>query len=205
MRYKGKLIEWHDEQGYGFIEPIAVSDGKPVFLHIKSFRQRGPRPLVGCLLEYELARDAQGRLQAYSVNYVRSRKAAQNNIKQASKGSDVWHNWLMITYLVYLLALVMVGKLHAWILAVPFVLGLITYIAYSRDKHAAKHGGWRTPETTLHLLALLGGWCGAIMAQRQLRHKTVKAEFRHMFWMTVIFNIAGITAWALWGKLFLVG
>ena len=34
-----------------------------------------------------------------------------------------------------------------------------------------------TPERTLHLLALLGGWPGAILARRRFRHKTMKVPF----------------------------
>lgn len=198
MRYKGKLIEWHDEQGYGFIAPIAVPDDKPVFLHIKSFKQRGPRPLVGCMLEYELAKDAQGRLQAYRVSYVRGSKAAQQ-ASASPTDKDGWQHWLIVVYAAYLLALMMVGKLPHWVLAVPVVMGLITYVTYSMDKRAAKQGSQRTPENTLHVMALLGGWCGALLAQRVLRHKTVKPEFRQVFWLTVMLNIAGVTAWALWG------
>lgn len=42
---------------------------------------------------------------------------------------------------------------------------LITFFAHDTDKKRASRNAWRTPETTLHLLALFGGWPGALAAQ----------------------------------------
>lgn len=35
------------------------------------------------------------------------------------------------------------------------------------------------------------GWPGALLAQQFLRHKSTKAEFRSVFWTTVVLNVAG--------------
>jgi uncharacterized membrane protein YsdA (DUF1294 family) len=67
----------------------------------------------------------------------------------------------------------------------------VTFMAYALDKSAAQRGTWRTKETTLHLLALVGGWPGALLAQQLLRHKSSKTQFRHVFWATVLINVAG--------------
>jgi uncharacterized membrane protein YsdA (DUF1294 family) len=67
-------------------------------------------------------------------------------------------------------------------------LNLITLIVYYLDKSAAKNNSWRTPEKTLHILALLGGWPGALLAQRLFRHKSKKTSFQGVFWLTVILN-----------------
>jgi len=45
------------------------------------------------------------------------------------------------------------------------------------------------------LLALAGGWPGALLAQQLLRHKSTKVEFRKVFWGTVIINVAGFALW----------
>lgn len=76
-------------------------------------------------------------------------------------------------------------------------LNLLTFALYARDKHAARTGQWRTPENTLHLLSLLGGWPAAWVAQRVLRHKTSKASFQVMYWLTVAGNLACVAAWVL--------
>ena len=74
------------------------------------------------------------------------------------------------------------------------IISVITFGIYAIDKYAAKRNTRRTPEKTLHLLALLGGWPGALLAQQLLRHKTIKQEFRVVFWGTVIANLAVVSA-----------
>lgn len=71
-------------------------------------------------------------------------------------------------------------------------MSLVTFIVYAMDKAAARAGRWRTSEATLHLFALAGGWPGALMAQRWLRHKSSKRQFRVVFWATVWLNLAGL-------------
>jgi uncharacterized membrane protein YsdA (DUF1294 family) len=71
-------------------------------------------------------------------------------------------------------------------------LSVITFVVYAIDKSAARRKGQRTPERTLHLLSLAGGWPGALLAQRWLRHKSAKASFRRVFWVTVAVNVMGL-------------
>ncbi len=71
-------------------------------------------------------------------------------------------------------------------------INLVTIFAYWKDKKAAMRGNWRVPEMQLHTLELLGGWCGAYMAQKMFRHKTKKKSFRAMFWLMLVFQVAFI-------------
>jgi uncharacterized membrane protein YsdA (DUF1294 family) len=48
----------------------------------------------------------------------------------------------------------------------------------------------------LHFVGLIGGWPGALLAQGMFRHKSKKMEFQSVFWVTVVFNCAGL-AWLL--------
>jgi uncharacterized membrane protein YsdA (DUF1294 family) len=75
------------------------------------------------------------------------------------------------------------------------------WTAYGLDKRRASSGGRRVPERTLHLLALLGGWPGALLGQRRFRHKTQKVSFRIVFWVVVVLHVAavGAAAYALVG------
>lgn len=70
------------------------------------------------------------------------------------------------------------------------LLSLLSFLIYALDKSAARAGRQRIPENTLHLLALSGGWPGALIAQQVLRHKSSKLAFRIVFWLTVCLNIA---------------
>ena len=82
MRDQGRLVEWFDDKGYGFIQPNDEAKDR-VFLHIKDFAQKGPRPLVGCALEYVVQLDAQGRFKAKQVTYLKA-----NQAKKSSKVSN---------------------------------------------------------------------------------------------------------------------
>ncbi|ACG77214.1 cold-shock DNA-binding domain protein [Phenylobacterium zucineum HLK1] len=80
--------------------------------------------------------------------------------------------------------------LLAWIAGAS----LAAFAAFAADKRAAVRGERRTPETTLLLLAAIGGSPGAIAAQQILRHKTRKEPFRSLLWSVA----AAQAAAALW-------
>jgi uncharacterized membrane protein YsdA (DUF1294 family) len=74
--------------------------------------------------------------------------------------------------------------------AAYLAMSLACFIVYALDKSAARKGERRTPESTLLILGLFGGWPGAVLAQQWLRHKTVKQPFRQLFWFTIVANVA---------------
>jgi len=81
------------------------------------------------------------------------------------------------------------------------VMSVVAFVAYGIDKRAARGGGRRISEATLLILGLLGGWPGALLAQRRFRHKTRKQPFRTLFWLTVVANVALVVAgWMLLGR-----
>jgi uncharacterized membrane protein YsdA (DUF1294 family) len=81
------------------------------------------------------------------------------------------------------------------IAAIYAAASAIAFIAYGVDKRAARRGGRRIPESTLHALSLGGGWPGAFAAQQLFRHKTRKQPFRTVFWLTVAVNLLLLTGW----------
>ncbi|MGJ8595092.1 DUF1294 domain-containing protein [Sulfitobacter sp.] len=56
-------------------------------------------------------------------------------------------------------------------------VNLIAYRAFANDKRKAINKEQRTSEKTLLFWASIGGWIGAKIAQRRLRHKTYKQPF----------------------------
>lgn len=102
--------------------------------------------------------------------------------------------WGAALFLAILGAFVLAGRLPSLVLLVYGVMSGLTLLVYWLDKSAAKSNSSRTPEKTLHMLALFGGWPGAMIAQQLLRHKTSKAEFRAVFWMTVAINILALAS-----------
>uniref|UniRef100_Q0HSN8 Cold-shock DNA-binding domain protein n=1 Tax=Shewanella sp. (strain MR-7) TaxID=60481 RepID=Q0HSN8_SHESR len=97
---------------------------------------------------------------------------------------------LALVFLAMLIGAAWWHMLPIAIVGLYLLLSLCTFIAYAFDKSAARKGRWRTKESTLHLMSLLGGWPGALFAQQLLRHKSVKAAFRQLFWLTVVTNLA---------------
>ena len=59
------------------------------------------------------------------------------------------------------------------------ILNFVTMLVYGIDKFKAKKGKWRIPESTLLLLAVLGGSIGAWLGMRVWRHKTQHKKFNY--------------------------
>lgn len=79
-------------------------------------------------------------------------------------------------------------------LGIVLVMFLVSFAAYGFDKKQSLHGGRRVPESTLQILAFLGGWPGAMFAQRHFRHKTKKTSFLLVFWFIVMLHLATVGA-----------
>ena len=99
---------------------------------------------------------------------------------------------LAVGFYAVLVLIAAMGNLSWSIVGWYALIGVVTYLVYAKDKQAAQKGTWRTPESTLHLLSVLGGWVGAMMAQNYLRHKTKKPEFRLAYYLTVLVNLAAL-------------
>lgn len=191
MRHQGKITTWKDEQGFGFISPN--QGGPEVFAHIKSFANRQRRPEAGQIVTYEQGRDGQGRLQATQIEFVGSPQKMR--ARQAS-GPSRLPLAIAGIFLAFIALSTLTGKLPPAVLGLYIGASLAAFIAYASDKSAARQGGWRTPENTLHLLALIGGWPGALIAQNRLRHKSRKTSFQLLFWASVLANCSALGLWS---------
>ena len=134
------------------------------------------------------------------VNGNRRRSAPRMNPRRASASESPasWGALFVLVYGALLGAAVWSGRLPALVLGIVPGLSLLTFFAYALDKNAAQTGRWRTKESTLHLLALAGGWPGAWAAQRLLRHKSSKQSFLIVYRATVVIHCAAVLAWVFW-------
>lgn len=188
MRFEGRLTRWDDARGFGFIEPDQGGDA--VFVHVKAILDRGGRPQPGLRYSFEIEPGPQGRKRALNVRPLR----AARPIAPRRTASTPWGTATLFVLPGFLGLYLLVAALWlppAWLALAYLAASLVTFAAYALDKAAAARRDRRTPENTLHLLALAGGWPGALLAQQWLRHKSVKADFRATFWATVVLNVTG--------------
>jgi uncharacterized membrane protein YsdA (DUF1294 family)/cold shock CspA family protein len=189
MRYLGRILDWNDAKGFGFVEPNGGGDR--AFVHVRAFERQGRRPAPGDLIAYAVQRDAKGRLNASAIRFAGVQAVRERRVRNRFPRKAI---------AILAAAALLVGwLLHKLPLEVVFVYAILSGIAfflYAFDKSAAGHGRQRVPENTLHALALFGGWPGALLAQEVFRHKTSKAEFQRVFWITVVVN-GGVLAWLL--------
>lgn len=171
QEHTARVVEWHADKGFGWLQ----FDDKRLFLHRRDFSRWHHTPRVGEEIRFNWGLD--DKLRACAQNAVQTREVAD----------------LSLIGLCFLGALLVppayawrqVG-LELWMLAAYIcTMSLITYVAYRSDKRKARMDAWRTPEWQLHLLELAGGWPGAWVAQRRLRHKCSKGFFQFEFWLII--------------------
>ncbi|MFZ6690162.1 DUF1294 domain-containing protein [Undibacterium sp. SXout20W] len=84
------------------------------------------------------------------------------------------------------------------ILAAYYVLvSFLCFLCYRSDKYAARAHRRRIPEWHLLIWSLLGGWPGALIAHRFLRHKSSKSIYLLKFWLIVILHLS-LVAGSVW-------
>jgi uncharacterized membrane protein YsdA (DUF1294 family)/cold shock CspA family protein len=185
MRHQGRITKWKDEQGFGFITPM--DGGEQVFVHIKSFSSQQRRPVGNETVTYEISSDERGRTRAEHVEFIGAGPAIPTRGGTGLFGLPVF-------FLMFVAASVFAGQLPFVVFGLYVVASAVTFLAYAHDKSAARKDQWRISESTLHVLSLIGGWPGAFVAQKLLRHKSKKQSFRIVFWTTVVVNCIGL-AW----------
>lgn len=189
MRSKGKLVKWDNNKAFGFI--ALNNTGEHVFIHKTAFSNRERIPQINDLITFSLMKDKQGRNCASEATF-----SGEKYKKKKAKRKNKFTFYCAIAFLGSMLLAMLKGFIPINLVIAYFGIGLVTFISYYLDKVKAQRKAWRTPESTLHVLALAGGWPGAAIAQHTLRHKSQKKEFRIIFWLTVIINCASL-AWLM--------
>jgi uncharacterized membrane protein YsdA (DUF1294 family)/cold shock CspA family protein len=182
MRFAGRITEWNDEKGFGFVVPNG--GGTRVFLHISQFQGRSRRPVVGDLISYLPVVDDRGRSNAQQIRPVGMKVQA---VRRPSRVSRAALGGGALTFASVAYAS---GALPLLLLGIYLGASALSYLMYGWDKSAAQNDRRRVPEGNLHLADLLGGWPGALIAQQRFRHKTKKQSFLFVFWLTVFINLA---------------
>ena len=218
MRKQGTIARWDAARGFGFIR--GQTSGADVFFHLRDVRG-GLQPREGTVVTFEeihvggkgpraMAIEAMSAERGLTSSPARSRTEKKDTPQRrpqkqaaASAAGPGFGPMLLISmaYGGLMLWAVWRSLLPWWTLPASFVLNLLTFWVYWADKRAAQTGQWRTPENTLQLLALAGGWPGAWLAQQVLRHKSSKQSFRNIYWLMVLLHGLLVWAWLFWPPL----
>lgn len=201
MRYVGRIRDWNDAKGYGFVEPNG--GGERAFVHVRAFERKGRRPIDGDLVSYVVQRSgargsSAGRINAAQVRYAGASWLSRREAPAPGATARWPRRSLAVMSLAGIGAAWGMGAIPDALVALYALMSLFAIAMYKRDKSAARSGRRRTPETTLHAVALLGGWPGALLAQGLFRHKSSKGSFQRVFWATVLANLVAV-AWLLGG------
>lgn len=198
MNREGTIVRWEADRGFGFVRSPSTS--ADVFFHIRDFRGGSTAPAEGLQVRYEeihVGGKGPRAMAVMPLDYVDPRRPPpaqpQRRMPDGKRPPPPPHVAVEMRAMLLLVpAYIVVLVWAAWTqrLAVPVtlaapLLSVLTFYLYWRDKFAAQRNAWRTPENTLHVASLLGGWPGAWLAQRLLRHKSAKESFRQVYWATV--------------------
>lgn len=198
MSVQGTIHRWDADRGFGFIRRPNQRDA---FVHVRDVH--GVVPAEGVRVEFsEIQVEGKGP-RAVDVRPVPGTGAdpyperaqsrpGRGDRRSRGRAGSVVAIILMTAWIATLAWGLSTERVPIWLLGAFLLLNLITYAVYARDKRAARQGTWRTSEAALHLLAVLGGWPGAWLAQHRLRHKSVKQDFRVVYWLTVLVNCAAV-------------
>ena len=192
MRWSGRLHDWNDARGFGFVTPNG--GGERAFVHIRAFARAHRRPVDGDLLNYAVEVDGRGRRNAVAVRFA---DAPAPVAPPPRRTKPFRATGFAALFALALPATGAIGLLPWKVAGVYAAASAVLYFVYLGDKAAAQRGGRRTPESTLHGLALVGGWPGAAFAQQHFQHKRSKDEFVGTYVATIVLNLTGLVAFAV--------
>jgi len=189
MRYKGHIKTWDNKKGFGFIKP--ADGGSTVFVHISGIKNRKAPLQIDEEVSYTLTKDPEGRFLAENVLRYIDKTPSISNIRIITIACLI----TLTFYSLFIFTKIPIEKFIS-ILVVYFILSIITFKTYKFDKLSAIDNQRRVPEKNLHLLSIIGGWPGAMLAQEILRHKSKKQPFKSLFWLGVVINF-GLLAYVI--------
>lgn len=186
MRVQGTITKWKEDKGFGFIAPDG--GGPDIFLHVNGLLRRSRQPQAGERVSFEIVSTLGGKTWAEQALLQ-----GESDPRTRAVAMDVVLIGAALLFFASLVGLVLRHLLPLPVLGGYVGVSLLTFVVYRFDKSAAEYNDWRTPEHRLHTLSILGGWPGALVAQRLLHHKSKKRSFQVIFWATVVCN-AGLLA-----------
>ncbi len=177
LRQRGRIVDWLDERGFGFIKSPDLRDR--VWVHVNDFVSGTVRPMVVDEVEFAVVEGRDGRPAAKQVQIASSTVGRQppNGGEAPTPLRVAVRLVAALFFLGFVLTCTLLQRLSPALLLIYAGAGLASAALYRLDKQAALRGEWRTPEFRLHAIDLAFGIVGGLIAQAAFRHKTSKPAF----------------------------
>lgn len=144
---KGKITQWRDDKGFGFIQP---NDGsEKLFFHVSSINTSARRPQIGDRVLYEAMRDSQQRLKAKSIVFEDVAKDSRSSLKKRPTSTEPpKKNFIdYVSILVTVISLITVGYEffrtnsleNSWPFGVPAVIAFFILSRQKKPKDKSFH------------------------------------------------------------------
>lgn len=197
--HEGKIKTWKEDKGFGFIYPN--NGGKDVFIHIRDLKHSNYKPRQGDCVCYQTVTDANGKTRAYDA-FIKGveltetyRKKTFKNLRPQQKNNREYLFGtipiLMLAAIPFIFSIILIIQHRNFIPFFAYLLSsLLIFFIYAIDKTKAHKNEWRVSEKTLHILEFLGGWPGALITQRAIRHKNKKTSFQIVFRLIIAIHLA---------------
>ena len=140
MTQRGRLTEWNDDRGFGFITPL--EGGPRVFVHVSAFPQGSRRPTESDLVTYSAGQDDSGRPRALEARFLVPTRPVGHVMPKRSPAPSSRPGLLVLASVVLLLMAGVVGIALA-------TAGLLRDSATSQPVSARVADGTSTPAPAL--------------------------------------------------------
>lgn len=195
MPQQGRLVDWNDARGFGFIR---AEDGERVFVHISAIRSPSRRPEIGDTMRFVPGFSSSGRIEAKSVQIVGAAAdpAAPRPTLSLAHPDFGWRLPAILAIVALLATAIVLGRLPIAIAAIYAVMSVVSFVLYDMDKRAAAAGQWRVSEATLLGMDFFFGLPGGLLGQACFRHKTRKRSYIAATALILLMHLAWLTAMA---------
>ncbi|MEM9280360.1 MAG: hypothetical protein AAGA96_00905 [Verrucomicrobiota bacterium] len=168
-----EIVEWNPESGSGYLG----FDEKIVAIQARDFLRFHRRPVPGDRVLCDLTFDEEYQPIAVDLRLLRARGLFYGM-------SRAWPALLLVLPIVAALSAPLPAS--GWhFLAYFFLMSAATFMLYQCEDFLKKGLGRFRTDSVLHLLELLGGWAGSVLALRLMEEDEAEDRYRLFLWISV--------------------
>jgi cold shock CspA family protein len=109
VEYKGQLVRWNDDRGFGFIKVLA--GGEDVFIHITALKDMPRRPVVGDIIYFQEEQGEDGKTRAKSARIEGLAKTPRKTGTQKNDNGYVYLYVFAFVFVFVFLVIILVAIL----------------------------------------------------------------------------------------------